>query len=894
MIWSGTSRGRASVFGLGLSFLVGVLALIIGLITPANAQDDLFGPDLGPEEEAPDGGSPSEPPDSEPLPPESPDGGVAPAPQPAEEPAVDEAAPPESVAVEAMPAGPVTAEPAAESGKDVETMVVTAQFREQNPQETPLAITAVDAKTLEERGEEDVSQVANQTPNVRLSPGSASYGPALQAHIRGVGQHDFSFALEPGVGVYVDDVYYSTLTGSIIDLLDLERVEILRGPQGTLAGQNSIGGAIKIYSKPPTGEGGGFVQSTYGRFNRTELRGGGDFTIVDQKLFGRVSGVGKQKDGYVTRYDYACTHPGSGFPSFQTSDQCKLGTEGGKSFAAGRLSLRWLPIEEVEVNVIGDYTNDNSEATPKTLLYVGYTGPMPMDDGQPQQIDRTTTPPTPLGIVPENWTYGNMSVGTSAGSPFISYSPYGNYAQDNFSHSPYINYSTYTNPDPVNQAAPYSIPPDYAVDSGGVSGKIDIDFTKNFSLTSISAYRGYDGAWSADDGTPIGRYMMRNRVEHGQFTQELRLNANFYDTVNATVGGFLLRKDSFYGGRFDLPVPLSFVEASEIGGSSYAGFGNVDWEVIKGLDLIGGARYTWQEKTFMYGRENIEGIALPDSLLKIAGDKVTYDGDHVDFRGAVQYRWIPQLMTYAQVSTGFKGGGVNPRPYEKDQETRHNPETLIAYELGAKTDWLDRRIRLNVAGFWNVYDDILMSIKNCPMSSAPIPCFMPINAGDAWIRGGELEAAVYPVRELGIEGTLAYVNFEYQSISETGELSDITKDMDGPYVPEWQASFGVKYDLLLGQAGTFTPRIDLTWQDSFYTDPVNTEYGLVEDRLLLNGRITWTSFDDTWQTAFEMTNITDLLYYYGIRDDRNSSGMVWGNPAPPFEWAVTVRRNFDI
>ena len=131
-----------------------------------------------------------------------------------------------------------------EAGREI---VVTAQFREQKLQDTPLSITAVDATLLESRNQTDLSQVARQAPNVTLNAMGGAYGSSLGASIRGVGQFDFNPAYEPGVGMYVDDVYYATLTGGIFDLLDLERVEVLRGPQGTLTGRNAIGGAIKLF-----------------------------------------------------------------------------------------------------------------------------------------------------------------------------------------------------------------------------------------------------------------------------------------------------------------------------------------------------------------------------------------------------------------------------------------------------------------------------------------------------------------------------------------------------------------------------------------------------------------------------------------------------------------------
>ena len=143
-------------------------------------------------------------------------------------------------------AGATAAATAAEQLEELQEVVVTAQFREQNVQDTPLAITAISAELLEARSQTNISEVTSQAPSVTLKPQSAMFGPSIAAYIRGIGAYDFNPALEPGVGIYVDDVYIATLTGSLLDLLDLERVEILRGPQGTLAGRKSIGGAIKL------------------------------------------------------------------------------------------------------------------------------------------------------------------------------------------------------------------------------------------------------------------------------------------------------------------------------------------------------------------------------------------------------------------------------------------------------------------------------------------------------------------------------------------------------------------------------------------------------------------------------------------------------------------------
>ena len=136
----------------------------------------------------------------------------------------------------------------------LEEIIVTAEFREANVQDTPIAITAVNAEMLDARSQTNLAQITAQAPNVSLRPAGSSFGSALVAFIRGIGQTDFNPSVEPGVGIYVDDVYYSTITGNILDLLDLDRVEVLRGPQGTLAGRNAIGGAIKLFTRKPDGE----------------------------------------------------------------------------------------------------------------------------------------------------------------------------------------------------------------------------------------------------------------------------------------------------------------------------------------------------------------------------------------------------------------------------------------------------------------------------------------------------------------------------------------------------------------------------------------------------------------------------------------------------------------
>src|SRR5262245_5062156 len=232
-------------------------------------------------------------------------------------------------------------------GTALEEVIVTARYREENLQETPIAITAIPGAELEGRAFTSSFEVGYTVPNASLRPAQQAFGNTMTAYIRGIGQYDFDFAFEPGVGIYVDDVYHPFTLGSEIDLLDLDRVEVLRGPQGTLFGRGAIGGVIRYVSKKPTGDNSGFLSVTGGEYDRIDVRAGYDFSLVPDRLFMRITGVSKQRDGFQDVIDFACAHPeqaGNLNPrSINRGDNCNLGTQGGEDVVGGRAILRWVP-----------------------------------------------------------------------------------------------------------------------------------------------------------------------------------------------------------------------------------------------------------------------------------------------------------------------------------------------------------------------------------------------------------------------------------------------------------------------------------------------------------------------------------------------------------------------
>src|SRR5882672_823587 len=288
----------------------------------------------------------------------------------------------------------------------LEEILVTARFREENLQQTPLAITAVTGDTLDARSAMSTLDLDAFVPNAVIVPLGAGWGSTAAAFVRGIGLGDNSLSFEPGVPIYIDDVYHGRPQGAILDLLDLERVEVLRGPQGTLFGKNAIGGTIRLVSRKPQGDNTGSAEVKFGSFDRLDIRGSYDIALVPDKLYARFSGSSKQADGYFKILDYECvngpgslggggtgilpgdTHTAFGFPvplpptdpvdlhsqlgpqDIRSVDGCVVDHLGNENVATGRAAFRWLPGEDVEVNFIADITEMDQEGPSDKYTYL--------------------------------------------------------------------------------------------------------------------------------------------------------------------------------------------------------------------------------------------------------------------------------------------------------------------------------------------------------------------------------------------------------------------------------------------------------------------------------------------------------------------------------------------
>ncbi|WP_417320075.1 TonB-dependent receptor [Emcibacter sp.] len=723
----------------------------------------------------------------------------------------------------------------------LEEIVVTAQFREQNLQDTPIAITAVSGDMLEARSQTNIVDVALQAPNVTLTQAGAAYGPSLGGEIRGVGQFDFNPAYEPGVGIYVDDVYYPILTGSVMDLLDLERVEILRGPQGTLTGRNSIGGAIKLVSKRPSGENEGYVSASYGSRDLIDIRASGDFTLADG-LYARVSGVHKEQKGWVDRVDYGCANPGNpeGIAAILPSaaGNCTFDSLGGEGYSALRGMVNYAPDDKLNILITADVTNVDRTAAGEVLS---------VSENNPNMI---------CGDTCSYASYFLPATGTSPANVLDSRSRFKGW---------------------------------------GVSANIDYALTDELQIQSITAYREFNAKWGTDDdqtADPAFGAGGWNDMSHDFFSQEIRLNGQISDGIDFTVGAFYSDQLTTYFTQQDIRYfgPLQFYGNDPINADSFAVFGTVIASVTDELTITAGVRYTEESKDYTFVRKNFDGSFNP-IVGGLDGLTAEYSGDNIDYRLSADYRFSDNLMAYATISTGFKGGGVSARPFTATQATEgdFDLEKLTAYEIGIKADPFENA-RLNLSFFYNDYTDVQIPISDCTAYGGG-PCGVRLNGGDAKFWGVEAEFEYQPTEALSINAAVSYIKSEWKSVDPRATSIDLNDPVSSS--PAWQATFGAQYVVDLGESGSLTPRVDVSYVDERFAGRALGFASYLPSYVMGNARLTWRNADEDLAISLAVTNLFDEYYKTAQFSTLYAfTGTSYDTLGKPREWMLTVKQDF--
>jgi len=738
-------------------------------------------------------------------------------------------------------AAPVAAQTApAQSGfATLEEIVVTARRRSEALQDTPVAVTAFTAEALEARSVETLDNIARFTPNIRFDGAAALSGGNYNAtvFIRGIGQNDFAIFSDPGVGFYVDGVYYARSIGGIMDAVDLASVEVLRGPQGTLFGKNTIGGAVLINTQRPTDDLSGRVELTTGRFSRLDVKGVVNVPLADGKVLTRLSVSSLNRDGYAKRL----------------SDGQDMGDRNADS---ARLQITTNVTEDIDFHLVGDMTRAREHSAPNKLLAVA---PAPGLTGVPFLVNYNNLVAPTRGVVAPN---GQRTLNSS----FIT-------------DSPFTTWGTGPN---VND-----------LDLWGLAGTLTWNLG-NVEAKSITAYRELEATFARDgDNTPFTYRETFNDDDQWQFSQEVQLSGDAMDGRFTWIGGvYYFTEEGTDDARADLamglwpplgpPLSPATLILNRIDNTSYAVFGQGNFKLTDDLSMTVGARWNRDKKWIsVFNRRQRDQVIFTN---------VQRSGNWNAFtpKLGLEYKAGSDALLYASAGKGFKSGGYNARPLADESEvTQYEPETIWTYEVGAKTGWLDNRLIVNVAGYLSKYDNIQLTVNQTPRNFVA-------NAAKGTIKGAELEVRAKPAKGLDFDLAVGYTDAQYDEVGSglgPTQVLPITKAAKFVKTPKWTASTGLQYTHDLGDGSTLSLRGDLSAYSKFYNDVANTELVAQSGYGIVNSRLTYTSPDESWTLALFATNLTDRRYFVS-GNASGAFGLAEVSYGRPREWGVTLGAKF--
>lgn len=725
----------------------------------------------------------------------------------------------------------------------LEEVVVTARKRSENLQDVPLAVTAMDSRELAISGAADISDIQAQVPGLTAyaARGTSS---TLTAYIRGVGQSDPLWGVEPGVGLYLDDVYIARPQGALLEVFDVDRIEVLRGPQGTLYGRNTIGGAIKYVSKPVSFETEGKLQVALGNYDRQDLVASYNTALVDDVLAAKISIASLQHDGLGKNNTTGA----------DVSD---------KQVLSGRIALDWHANPNLIARLALDATKDTS--APRG-------GQRMMENPW-----EATIPVMQSGLV----------------APLIPGLPF--YSADAVDAAV-----------AANGISPLSVSDDrYDTDSGlegsrndvntsGASLTLEYDINNNWSFKSVSAYRQGDTEGTIDfDMGPLPIADVYGEYDDHQFTQELQFNFDngedwqavfglYY--IDATAGGTVKNKfllaPVLPAGHPDNPFPVAITTVlpqyttseGDIVTESYSLYGETSWQMTEKLSLTLGGRYNWEKKTANIIAENF----ADDQFTTVSYTETDFDGDETwtNFspKVSLDYQLSDEALLYASISEGFKSGGFNIRAKQASNPESVQPydeETVTSYEIGVKTT-LFNRLMLNAAYFYSDYEDIQLSIFSQSSDGTFFGDFT--NAGQGVIQGVEMEFAAALTESFSISGNLAYLDAEYKEYLDGGV--DIADQQEFTNTPRWTYTFNATYDHTLQSGAGITARLSYSYRDDII--PTTDLSPIIEQEAYdtVDATLAYTTADEHWRFAIEGRNLTDEEYRTTGYDLRSSGAPI--------------------
>lgn len=699
----------------------------------------------------------------------------------------------------------------------LEEIVVTAEHREAFVQDTQISISALSSSDIQELGISTGAEIGQIVPNVTITSfigGRTGFG----VNIRGIGNNETLLTYDPAVGMYIDDVLISKNTGSLLDVLDMERIEVLRGPQGTLYGRNTMGGAVNIVTKKPIGQFEGNVSATLGNYGQRDLRGVLNLPLLDADstlgaLNLRVSAATLNRDG-IQKND--STTPGR---------QRELGTKDRDIVLA---QLLWEPVDDL--GVMYSYDRTRIDEIPEVPWVT------------------TANPATAIGRTLD----------------------------------PYL-------------AGWGKRPKSIQVDGRGVAEtKVDghslhLDFSLSDTLgfKSISAWRTMDNYGQGDsDGTPLPRLLTLDDQSYDFFSQEFRLVGSAFDEQLDYSAGFFFMKESgdvVSGTATSGNLSLTLADFDN---RNWAFYGQASYALTERMKLIGGIRYTDEDREMGKTARSAAGVATVFPRAKGSFDNVSP-------MVSVSYNWSDDIMTYAKVSTGFQSGGFNVRDTSpQDFVVGFKEETLMAYEAGIKSTF-DNRVRFNATIWYSDYDDKRVNNFNPETLGNTVR-----NAGVVEIYGAEVELLAHLDEhwQLGVNyGHTKPKYKEYEATLPGGQVVDLSRSSNFPYTPEHDANINLTYEHPLNFA-VLRARVDWNYKDEVTFLVAQPERNSAKAYDLWNARLTLDEIagpgDTTMRVSTWVKNITNEGYWnFGV-NLYNTFGFDINSYGEPRTFGVDFTLNF--
>ncbi len=741
----------------------------------------------------------------------------------------------------------------------LEEVVVTARKTQESLQDAPLAVTALTSEMLESRSVTTALDVTNQAPNVTGGKGYAGGSDGF-FYIRGIGVNDYTAAFDSPVGLYLDGVYLGRTTGNTFDLVDIERVEVLRGPQGTLFGRNTSGGAISIVSEMPSGEFHGRALLTGGSRDHIEGKVMLEGPLGSEELAGRITYLHKEQDGRVDRL----------------SDGAELGDV---NTDAVRAVVNWMPTENFSVLLAGDYSNSDNSPVPQLLRTINPAG---------------FSPCPPFCIpVPAAW-------GAEISTDF----------------------------DKTNASQPL----ENDLEVYGISATVDWD-AGPMQIKSITAYRNMDALSNGDfDASRYAMYDLELPTEQDQISEELQFTGTLADDRLEWLAGFFYFHEDidqtnriglgttgpggvlfapvlvplFPGGPVILPVapmvvdqPLPLDRRFRVASAqrilpeieSMALYASGTFHFTERLAVNAGLRWSRDDKT--QGYDFVVENTIPNHPLFPIGNvpvlqtSESENWTSVDPRVGFDYQATDDVMLYMNYSEGFRSGGFASRPVTAPVGS-FGPEEASTYEFGLKSEFFDRRLRLNAAAFNTDYSELQIQVL--------LGGFFDIkNAGEAEIEGFEVELFGRPMDHLDINASLGYMDGEFEELNPEAILAGVDPGNELPMTPEWTWNIGAQYEWPLASMGILSLRVDYQYTDDRFVYATNQPGAHLDARGLVNLRATWTSVDEHWKLSLFGLNVFDEEYLVWAEDARFTNpplGSAVDFPGTPAEFGVSLQYEF--